>query len=258
MPIVYTFFELKRHITGNLVDGQPFEKQLIVWSNLWKKAGFKPIVLTMEDAKKHPDYEKYSKAIATSGNLYEGGYEHMCFMRWLAMAAHGNGGWMADIDLFPMGITPGEGFSLPNDGRFTSSDLHVPSLLSGSPEEWRRMSTAILDYGIERIKTTQDYTDMFAMMHMYEEYPNTYIQENRVWRGLPYKSKGVMDCQAIRNNIAVHLSHRSVDIGIQRGLIDYDGDEKDIHKFIEGNRAILAPRVDMAWREQCGIDMEFA
>lgn len=64
-PIIYTFFELRKNS-----DGRPDENQrsnhedlLTAWKELWSEAGWEPRILTLEDAKKHPDYEAFSQSI---------------------------------------------------------------------------------------------------------------------------------------------------------------------------------------------------
>lgn len=249
-PIIYTFFELKENTRHEKVDSEPFRKLLQLWTDLWTDAGWEPRILTMDDAKRHPDYEKYSKAIATEGNLFEGGYEHMCFMRWLAMAAHDTGGWMCDNDSFPMGITTQDGLTLPNDGQFTSFERHVPSLLSGSADEWNRMSKYVLEFGIEKIQHQNDYTDMFALLDINNHDPNVYISEIRVFGGFPYKEKNIVDCERLQGFISVHISHAKTHQAIESGLVSYTGGE-DVLRFIESSRPELVRDLDRNWREQC-------
>lgn len=88
-PIIHTFFEdLSESGNGNvLVDA---------WKEEWEAIGFETKVLTMVDAKSHPDYEKMKETIDPI--LGDDLYNKLCFYRWIAMAAQENGGFMSDYD----------------------------------------------------------------------------------------------------------------------------------------------------------------
>ena len=123
-PMMHTFYENSDVGEDDLLE---------YWKEAWNEAGWDTVVLTMEDAKKHPYYdEMFSVIDPIWGMTYNG----LCFYRWLAMAASG-GGWMSDYDLFPTNFPKEEGFmdSLPNRGDFTSFYGHVPSLMSGREDE---------------------------------------------------------------------------------------------------------------------------
>ena len=64
-------------------------------------------------------------------------YEVACFIRHLAMAAVG-GGWMSDYDVVPLAIPACA--PLSNDGRFTTHQGFVPSLVSGTGAEYLRVT----------------------------------------------------------------------------------------------------------------------
>ena len=82
------------------------------------------IVLSLEDAKKHPEYAALRARIE---KLPLGGnreYDMACYLRWLAMVGAG-GGWMSDYDAVPLRFSPPP--ALPNGGAFTGFEGHVPS-----------------------------------------------------------------------------------------------------------------------------------
>ena len=64
-------------------------------SEEWEAIGFDTHILTMEDAKKHPLYDKMESVVKP---VFRTDYNAMCFYRWLAMANHG--GWMSDYDTY--------------------------------------------------------------------------------------------------------------------------------------------------------------
>jgi len=89
-PVIHTFFHSR---------GKVEEAVLQVWKREWSNYGFETKVLTIEDAKKHPDFEKVESIMEPLHTKM--GYDALCFYRWFAMAASG-GGWMSDHDTFPI------------------------------------------------------------------------------------------------------------------------------------------------------------
>jgi len=249
-PIIYTFFELKKGLHFEY-DLTPHENLLKAWTTLWTEAGWEPRILTLEDAKQHPDYEKYSKAITKVSNLFSGGYDFMCFMRWLAMAAQGTGGWMSDNDVFPMGITPTEGLILPNEGQFTSYERFVPSLMSGSAEEWNRMANDLMEFTIYETKKMDWFSDLVAMKMMSEEYPTEFLREQSTLNGFPYEDTNVVDCSLIRQFKAIHLAPMATKRAIEDGKIEFSGNPDDIGHYVERMRPQLIGQLYQQYLDQC-------
>ena len=257
-PVIYTFFEQRLNEDGELEGGEKesASQQLEIWTELWRNAGWDPRILTLEDAKKHPDYDRYSKEILmTSGEkfygaLYEGSYNFMCFIRWLAMAAHGEGGWMSDFDVIPLEISASAGKVLPNGGRFTAYDRHVPSLLSGTADEWNRMSQKVLQKGIANMRKENReriISDMFVMREIHLSSPNEYYkQETKAYFGYPYLGRNIIDCDGLRGKFYAHLSHFYSKKAILDGIIDAPNDEYD-----NSLRSGWARDVVRNWKDQC-------
>jgi len=123
-------------------------------------AGWKPIVLTLKDAKRHPLFLNFTKAF-DEAKYPLSKYDQMCFYRWLAMAKVG-GGWMSDYDTMPLYSNPAESLTLPNDGKFTSYQRHVPALIVGNTSEWDRMSNLMYEFYLSN--GHHYYSDMHALM----------------------------------------------------------------------------------------------
>lgn len=255
-PVMYTFFEQRQNENGKLVKQEANDSRelLAVWTKLWNKAGFETRILTLKDAMKHPDYERYSQEIVMKsprmfyGALYKYSYNYMCFMRWLAMAAHGQGGWMSDYDTIPLGITVTTGNFFPNFGVFTSYDGHVPCLLSGTADEWNRMSKIVLEKGVARVKegVIDLYSDMFALKDIHDESPYEYIQEFKLHFGYPYIERDVVDCDGLKNKYVAHLSHSDTKEAIKKGLI-----KAPRGKFKSSLRPGWAKDLYEKWEKQC-------
>jgi len=252
-PIMYTFFELKKLKNGDLANKefQYHQSMIKTWATLWSEAGWEPRVLTLADAQKHPDYSRFSKKLMQLEKyLFKESYNYMCFVRWLAMASHGTGGWMTDYDTFPvgkLGLNNIDGNNLPNYGVFTSFERWVPSLMSGSNSEWNRMAVLMMDMAIKKIQIEKKafYSDMLALMDIYFEDDSSYIQEFVV-STYPYSSLNTVNCTQTKNLMAVHLSHASTREAMDAGLLQVGEDED-----YEDIRYLFAEQVATRWRDQC-------
>merc|ERR1719469_1440902 len=90
------------------------------------------------------------------------------------MASLDNGGWMSDYDTFPLQIRHTL-TRLPNNGRFTSNQRHVPSLISGSQPEWNRMVKLL--FASYQSHTNTFWSDMRALEDIHK-HQMAYIQTN--------------------------------------------------------------------------------
>lgn len=260
-PIIYTFFEIKELPNGEKHERDIHEEMINIWTQLWTDAGWEPRILTLEDARKHPDFNLYrngitvnEEAVRTPYTVFENSYDYMCFMRWLAMAAHGKGGWMSDYDTFPMGITFVDGFSMPNGGVFTGYERHVPSLLSGSAHEWDRMSQMVLDMAVKKIRDEKKeiYSDMYALYDVIQQNEHEFIREMKVFMGYPYKEAHVVDCHLLKNYMVVHLSHMRTAMAVESGIVEAPNGQ-----YSENIRPQLASLLHREWKEQCFEDISF-
>jgi len=162
-PKMYTFFtRFSQDIEQELLDS---------WKKAWYEAGWEPVVLGLEDAKRHPNYRRFIDAFEQADYRVLD-FDRLCFLRWLAMGVSG-GGWMSDFDTFPLYSNPlADGLKLPNEGKFTCYSRHVPNLVSGSASEWNRMSDLIfLSY---KLHQDTHWSDMLAFLEIHEKV-NGYI-----------------------------------------------------------------------------------
>jgi len=140
LPIINTFVQPLR---GEVLLIQDLTI-IAIWKHAWKQAGWNPRVLSLEDAKKHPDYKEVNEEIRhLSPVMLKSEYQVMCYMRYFAMAAVG-GGWMTDFDTMPFHMPTSEYAMLPNSGKFTSFESFVPALLSGSKSEWEYIAKRLI------------------------------------------------------------------------------------------------------------------
>jgi len=244
LPIMHTFYE-------RLSVGE--DDLLEAWKEEWTKAGFEARVLTLEDAKRHPYFKEMEKVVKP---MFQNGYDAMCFYRWLAMGASG-GGWMSDYDTFPTNFPMNEAVDLPNGGGFTSFESHVPCLVSGSEEEWNRVSKLLVE-AIPRVPYKLK-SDMHSFVQLKDEKEHNIefrsAREN-IREGFPYKSKleylhpREVDCKIMSKGRAIHMSHRYTHEAFKEGLlplIQVKGYQDAVRKRGQCARIFLND-----WRDQCG------
>ena len=268
VPVIYMFYAPKLQQSGVEGDNAIENIQLIhMWKTLWKESGWEPRVLDLEDAKKHPDFIKYSEILQNSvyTNLYDQSYDSLCFLRWLAMASHGSGGWMADYDTIPMGISVMTGLNLPNNGKFTSYEQWVPSLMSGTAEEWERMSHLVLNQvKNEKNDDSKDvpanhYSDMLALKHVHDEDGGNvfFPTPQSVLSEYPYRVNtddvsNIIDCALLsENNIwVVHLSHAYTERAIESNRLHSPQNAKSW-------RHAFAWELYFHWKYECKPNFNF-
>jgi len=227
MPRMHTFFEpAYDNVEKQLED-------LDVWKEVWRKAGWDTKVLKLEDAKRHPMFDKFREAF-DNAEYKINEYNRMCFYRWLAIASSG-GGWMSDFDTYPLHSQPlRDGVDLPNNGKFTDYERHVPCLLSGSKAEWDRMVELLLSS--YRRHTAEFWTDMRSLAEITDQDrlirmgdvissddQNSFIRTREVISADhlyiqltttvtdvdPYDLKN--SCELTKNLRAIHFSHAACD-----------------------------------------------
>lgn len=206
-PIMHTFF--------HRVDRMTTEDQTLqLWREEWDNAGFDTVVLTLDDAKKHPDFEDIEKIMKPL--FGSEGYNALCFYRWLAMAASG-GGWMSDHDTLPLYFPVDEGLHLPNGGNFTSFERFVPSLMSGTTDEWNRVFKLLIDAMPRSIY--KPLSDMHAFEVLYREKNdsiNFRLGAGAVVNGYIYEAPHKVDCARMFGR-AGHFAHAYTATAIEDG-----------------------------------------
>jgi len=238
-PVMHTFYEKVSVGEDDLLE---------VWKEEWSSLGFEARVLTLEDAKKHP-YFLEMEALMTP--LFGGGYDAMCFYRWLAMAASG-GGWMSDYDTFPTNFPTVEGLNLPNGGKFTSFEDHIPCLLSGSANEWTRVSRLLMD-AVHRVEI-EPKSDMhtFELIRGDENHGVDYRERTANLReGFVYQSPRTVDCDAMAVGRAIHIAHRYTIHAFQKGLFPFQDEVNNYDEAFQRRAEAIKVFMD-DWKKQCG------
>jgi hypothetical protein len=203
---MHTFFEVVSSWTEK--ERQANKNLLAVWERLWGAAGWKTKIITLADAKAHPDFKDLNRILDTVPLGTNQKYDQVCYLRHLAMAAVG-GGWMADYDTLPLHIRPG--MPLPTGGRWTAFEWSVPSLVSGNESEWRRMARTLIETGSNH-QDVNLFSDMMAMQELAARKPPPYTLELKVL-GLDSEHGsslwGPSMCTSSEHKLAAHMSHYS-------------------------------------------------
>lgn len=218
-PVIYTFFEwIPLHNRGSISSDEADKLILLEWKAAWKKAGWHPVVLTLQDAKKHPDYDAYNTRLTNVGASAIM-YNQLCYLRWLAVAAKG-GGFMSDYDVFPVSLAP-KTLEIPYDGKFAvyckmkpSNNAGTPCLMSGSAEEWTRMAHAVLENHEKHADRETIWSDMLSLIDMRDT--ANYSVHDSVLEGqdvLLRRKWSELDCEVTAQKHAVHFSHKSFKLG---------------------------------------------
>mmetsp|Transcript_14706 Transcript_14706/g.21000 ORF Transcript_14706/g.21000 Transcript_14706/m.21000 type:complete len:322 (+) Transcript_14706:51-1016(+) len=254
-PVMHTFFE---RLPGNDEE----EKLLRSWTKAWEDAGFETRILSLNDARKHPSWTEIRSLVndnvGREGNEHSKLYNEMCYYRWFAMATIEGGGWMSDFDTFPLNFPIHLTKELPNGGRFTSQELFVPSLMSASKEEWNRVAMLVVD-AINDIPIEEEegaiISDMYSLRQVFwnsrngkdkDVHEKKALFERGIASGYNYSKKGKVDCDAVKDKFAAHLSHSYSARAIQEGTYPI--------KIKKGNNMFRAEASYIymkAFRKQC-------
>jgi len=215
---------------------------LRTWKKIWNTAGWKTSILSLADAQAHPDFKKLENIINTVPLGTNKIYDKMCYIRHLAMAQAG-GGWMADFDTIPLNLKPG--IPLPNNGRWTSQEWGVPSLVSGNKTEWLRMAFMIA-ITASKHKNEKLFSDMMAMQELANQKPPPYVLKQNVLglsRTFGSELWGPNPCKSAKHKWVAHLSHFAFGTAnkkqLDRADVIVDTFDKWRNKCIHGHDARL-------------------
>ena len=214
--VMHTFYEP----TTNDDREHPRRQTLASWEYHWRRAGWHTRVLGLDHAKKSPFYKQLLVRLNRIPLGPNPAYEKTCYLRYLAMAEAG-GGWMSDYDTLPMQLLATSG--LMDKGRFTVLQGHVPALMSGSQEEWRRISVLLTESAILMTRQTpmpRLVSDMHAMAGLVNKsgLKNKSFDALTSYNWVADASTYVRpdsECSDFRSfHLAIHVSHASLTEGL--------------------------------------------
>jgi hypothetical protein len=150
---IYTYYQNINHSSQNeLID---------LWKISWSRQGYEPIVLNLQDAKKHSYFDTLNsemrKIFKEITNKEISDYGMSCWFRWLAYATQEDEKfYVSDYDAINVNFPITE----------PSNTLHLmdfacPFLASGTPIQFENLCKAFVEVSNERIDILKQQTDHY-------------------------------------------------------------------------------------------------
>lgn len=150
---IYTYYQNINHFKQNeLID---------LWKISWSRQGYKPIVLNLEDAKKHPYFETLNSEMRRIFNEITGrvicDYGMSCWVRWLAYATQPNEKfYVSDYDAINLNFPTTE----PRN-KLHLMDFACPFLASGTPTQFEKLCKAFVEVSNERMEVLKQQANHY-------------------------------------------------------------------------------------------------
>tara|TARA_B100002019_G_scaffold216392_1_gene188987 strand:- start:4731 stop:5489 length:759 start_codon:yes stop_codon:yes gene_type:complete len=150
---IYTYYQNINHSN---------QLELIeLWKISWSKKGYEPIVLTLDDAKKHSYFETLNtemRSICKEIAKKEiSDYGMNCWFRWLAYATQaGEKFYVSDYDAININFP----ITDPNE-KLHLMDFACPFLASGTPKQFENLCKAFVEVSNQRIDILKQQTDHY-------------------------------------------------------------------------------------------------
>ena len=211
---IYTYYqEINFSSQNELID---------LWKVSWSRQGYEPIVLNLDDSKKHPYFEtlnsemrRICKAIT---NKEISSYGMSCWLRWLAYATQTEEKfYVSDYDAINVNFPITE----PND-KLHLMDHACPFLASGTPKLFEALCKAFVEVSNERIEVLKRHTKHY---HDQEFFQYNFTRKfNESAEGLMHKYNILMTRDRTKfggpdinvNSLVYHVSHYMTNITINR------------------------------------------
>jgi len=175
---IYTYYQNMNHSDQN----DAIQNELIdLWKISWSRHGYEPIVLNLEDAKKHSYFETLNTEMRrifkeiTNNEISD--YGMSCWFRWLAYATQTEEKfYVSDYDAINVNFPITE----PND-KLHFMDSACPFLASGTPKQFENLCKAFVEVSNERLEILKNqanhYHDQNFFMHNFMSGNNESAEE---------------------------------------------------------------------------------
>jgi hypothetical protein len=193
---IYTYYQK--------VKGQSEEENLWLldlWKKSWSYYGWNPIVLSLEDSKENPLYEKLCQKCIQYPTINSKEYEMACYVRWLAFSLRG--GWVNDYDIINYGFSPMD---------YGTDALSLTGIMGGStiaaPKSfYEKVVDTFINYEIDKnenliIINKRIFTHVSDMTIM-----NSYLSPTKV-----IKIETYYGSEGYENSLLVHYNAHHVSI----------------------------------------------
>lgn len=148
---IYTYYQnIKFKQQNELID---------LWKISWSRQGYEPIVLNLEDVKKHPYFDtlhtKIKEFAIKLGNYKISNYGMSCWLRWLAYATQSDEKfYVSDYDAINVNFPITE----PKD-KLHLMDNACPFLASGTPKQFENLCKSIIEITNQRLEILKSQTN---------------------------------------------------------------------------------------------------
>ena len=164
---IYTYYQNINH------DRQP--ELIDLWKISWSRQGYEPIVLNLQDAKRHSYFETLNtemrRIFKEITNKQINDYGMSCWFRWLAYATQTEEKfYVSDYDAINVNFPITE----PND-KLHLMDDDCPFLASGTPKEFENLCKAFVEVSNERMETLQQQANHY---HDQEFFQDNFMPQN--------------------------------------------------------------------------------
>ena len=143
------------------IDFSAQQELIELWKISWSRHGYEPIVLNLEDAKKHSYFETLNtemrRIFKEITNIEISEYGMSCWFRWLAYATQAEEKfYVSDYDTININFPITE----PNN-KLHLMDADCPFLASGTPKQFENLCKAFVNVSNKRIEVLKQQTNHY-------------------------------------------------------------------------------------------------
>lgn len=207
---IYTYYQNINH------DKQP--ELIDLWKISWSNHGYKPIVLNLQDVKRHPYFDTLNSEMRkiykeiTNAEISE--YGMSCWFRWLAYATQPDEKfYVSDYDAINVNFPITE----PSD-KLHLMDGACPFLASGTPKQFENLCKAFVEVSNQRVNILKQqanhYHDQEFFIYNFINKHNDSAKELRnKYNVLMTRNRTKFGGSDINvNSLVYHVSHRMTEV----------------------------------------------
>ena len=185
------------------IDFSAQQELIDLWKISWSRQGYEPIVLNLEDAKKHSYYTEMSTQLQNLANEIAGKqisiYGMSCWFRWLAYANQTDEKfYVSDYDAINVNFPITE----PND-KLHLLDYDCPFLASGTSIQFENLCKAFVNVSKNRLSILKTLTNHY---HDQEFFHFNFVERNNA------------NCDELKNTYEILMTRTRDKIG---GFYDF-------------------------------------
>ena len=209
---IYTYYQE--------IDHKKQNELIHLWKTSWSRQGYEPIILHLEDAKKHPYFEVFNLEIRRISKEIIGKeiteYGMSCWFRWLAYATQADEKfYVSDYDAININFPIVE----PND-KLNLLCGNCPFIASGTSKQFENLCKAFVEISNNRLQELKRIN-----RHAWFHDQNFFMYNHEICQSKKYDiliTKDQTKFSAIHDTLPLvcHVSHVAVEKFLQNNL-DY-------------------------------------